>query len=72
MMAADHHTVWANTKALELGGILNGAPTDVGAEIVMGADGQANGVLLETSAFQYVVRHTNCLLYTSPSPRDRG
>ena len=58
MMAADHHTVWANTKALELGGILNGAPTDVGAEIVMGADGQANGVLLETSAFQYVVRHT--------------
>ena len=24
MMAADHHTVWANTAALELGGILHG------------------------------------------------
>ena len=58
MMAADHHTVWANTKALELGGILNGAETDVGAEIVMGNDGKANGVLLETSAFQPVVQHT--------------
>ncbi len=50
MMAADHHTVWANTPALELAGILNGGPTDPGAEIVMGADGQATGVLLETSA----------------------
>ena len=58
MMAADHHTVWANTKALELGGIFNGGQTDLGAEIVMGEDGFANGVLLETSAFQYVVRHT--------------
>jgi len=58
MMAADHHTVWANTKALELGGIVNGGKTDPGAEIVMGDDGFANGVLLETSAFQYVVQHT--------------
>ena len=58
MMAADHHTVWANTKALELAGILHGAETDPGAEIVMGPDGLANGVLLETSAFQAVVALT--------------
>jgi predicted amidohydrolase YtcJ len=58
MMAADHHTVWANTSALELAGILNGGATDPGSDIVMGADGLATGVLLETSAFQPVIRHT--------------
>ncbi len=58
MMAADHHTVWANTKALELGGILHGGETDPGAEIVMGDDGKATGLLLETSAFQPVIGHT--------------
>jgi len=58
MMAADHHTVWANTKALKLGGILNGGPTDPGAEIVMGTDGTASGLLLETSAFSHVIKHT--------------
>ena len=58
MMAADHHTVWANTAALELGGILHGGETDPGAEIVMGADGLATGLLLETSAFSPVVRQT--------------
>jgi predicted amidohydrolase YtcJ len=59
MMAADHHTVWANTAALELAGILHGGPTDPGAEIVMGTDAKATGVLLETSAFEPVVRHTD-------------
>lgn len=59
MMAADHHTVWANTPALKLAGILAGGPTDPGAEIVMGADGHATGVLLETSAFHPIMRHTD-------------
>jgi len=58
MMAADHHTVWANTAALELAGILKGGATDPGSEIVMAADGLATGVLLESSAFQPVIRHT--------------
>ncbi len=49
--APDHHTSWANTKALEMGGILHGRELNVGNEIVMGEDGLATGVLLEMEAF---------------------
>ena len=49
--APDHHTSWANTKALEMGGILHGRELNAGNEIVMGSDGLATGVLLEMEAF---------------------
>jgi predicted amidohydrolase YtcJ len=49
--APDHHTSWANTKALEMAGILHGRELNVGNEIVMGEDGLATGVLLEMEAF---------------------
>ena len=39
MAAPDHHTVWANTKALELAGVLRGKTLGRGNEIVMGEDG---------------------------------
>ena len=58
IMAADHHTVWANTKALEMAGILHGGPTGPDGEIVMGTEGTATGALLETSAFAHVLRFT--------------
>lgn len=58
IMAADHHTVWANTPALEMAGILHGGPTGPDGEIVMGPDGTATGALLETSAFAHVIRFT--------------
>jgi predicted amidohydrolase YtcJ len=48
--APDHHTAWANTKALELGGILKGRKLTPGHEIVMGADGLATGELREPQA----------------------
>lgn len=51
----DHHTVWANTLALKLAGILNGAETPRGHEVVMGADGTATGELLEFQAFAPVI-----------------
>ena len=51
MAAPDHHTMWANTKALELAGILHGAPLGPGNEIVMAADGLAEGELREGEAF---------------------
>jgi predicted amidohydrolase YtcJ len=54
MMAPDHHTVWANTKALEMAGILDGGPVPEGSEIVMGDDGRAAGELLEVGAFAHV------------------
>ena len=45
-----HHTVWANTRALEAGGLLHGASLTPGNEIVMG-DGLATGELREAAAF---------------------
>ncbi|MER8544622.1 amidohydrolase [Mesorhizobium sp. M0684] len=51
MSASDHHTMWANTKALKLAGILHGKQLGPGNEIVMGADGLAAGELREGEAF---------------------
>src|SRR5260221_2218492 len=58
MLSADHHTVWANTKALELAGVLHGAPVPTGSEIVMGSDGLASGELREPGAFRHVLALT--------------
>ncbi len=57
-MAADHHTVWANTKALELTGLLQGAAMPEGSEVVMGSDGMASGELREAGAFGPVMAQT--------------
>jgi predicted amidohydrolase YtcJ len=52
MMACfDHHTVWANTAALNVAGLLHGKALPPGNEIVMGADGLATGELKEIAAF---------------------
>lgn len=50
LYAPDHHTAWANTKALELSGILQGRALPPGHEIVMGPDGLATGELREPLA----------------------
>jgi len=51
MTAPDHHTMWANTKALEMAGLLHGRQLGPGNEIVMGEDGLAEGELRESEAF---------------------
>jgi predicted amidohydrolase YtcJ len=51
----DHHTMWANTKALERAGILHGKKLPVGNEVVMGSDGIATGELIEPAAFMPVL-----------------
>jgi predicted amidohydrolase YtcJ len=51
IIAPDHHTAWANTKALEFGGLLHGKQLGPGNEVVMGEDGLANGELREMEAF---------------------
>lgn len=56
IFAADHHTIWANTAALEMAGILHGGPVEAGAEIVMGPDGLATGELREPGAYAPVLR----------------
>jgi predicted amidohydrolase YtcJ len=61
MMAPDHHTVWANTAALQAAGILQGAEMPAGHVVVMGADGKATGELLEFEAFSPVLALTGDL-----------
>ncbi|HEV7251504.1 MAG TPA: amidohydrolase [Mesorhizobium sp.] len=51
MTAPDHHTVWANTMALEQAGLMRGKQLGPGNEIVMGEDGLAEGELREGEAF---------------------
>jgi predicted amidohydrolase YtcJ len=50
IVAPDAHTVWANTRALELAGLLHGGDVGVGSEVVMGEDGLATGELREWGA----------------------
>ena len=54
LIATDLHCAWANTKALELAGILHGADPGPGSEVVMGADGLATGELREFAAMNRV------------------
>ncbi|MCF8511984.1 MAG: amidohydrolase [Rhodobacteraceae bacterium] len=55
LWAPDHHTVWANTIALEKAGILHGAETQPGHIIVMAEDGTATGELREFGAYERVI-----------------
>lgn len=57
-MAADGHTVWANTKALELAGLLHGKAVAQGNEVVMGPDCLATGELREPDAYGPVIALT--------------
>jgi predicted amidohydrolase YtcJ len=61
MMSPDHHTVWANTAALQAAGLLHGAAMPAGHVVVMGADGLASGELLEFEAFSPVLALTGDL-----------
>ena len=50
----DHHTMWANTKALEMAGIMNGRNLPIGNEIVLDHNGIATGELREPAAYMLV------------------
>jgi predicted amidohydrolase YtcJ len=55
MMSPDHHTVWANTAALQAAGLLHGATMPAGHVVVMAPDGTAAGELREFEAFSPVL-----------------
>ncbi|MBK8022224.1 MAG: amidohydrolase [Chloroflexi bacterium] len=57
IMGYDHHTAWANTRALEIAGALHGAQTGPNSEILMADDGLATGELVEPAAYAVVLRH---------------
>ncbi|EBA07068.1 amidohydrolase [Sagittula stellata] len=54
MSSVDLHCGWANTRALELAGVLRGAEVEPGSEVVMGEDGLATGELREFAAMSFV------------------
>lgn len=58
LMAFDYHTMWVNTLALEMAGILHGGKTGPNSEIVMGPDGLASGELREPAAYGKVLALT--------------
>ncbi len=47
----DHHTVWANTKAIAAAGIMKGRDLPTGNEIVLDENGLATGELREPAAY---------------------
>jgi predicted amidohydrolase YtcJ len=55
LVAPDHHTMWANTAALQAAGLLHGRALRAGNEVVMGEDGLATGELREMEAFDPVL-----------------
>jgi len=54
IFAYDMHTAWANTKALEVAGVLRGRVVGSASEIVMAEDGTATGELRENEAMDPV------------------
>jgi predicted amidohydrolase YtcJ len=50
----DHHTMWANTKALEAADIMRGRQLPIGNEIVLDHNGIATGELREPAAYMLV------------------
>jgi predicted amidohydrolase YtcJ len=58
LFASDHHTMWANTRALEATGLLRGRATPPGTEVVLDADGLATGEMREFEAFAPVFQMT--------------
>jgi predicted amidohydrolase YtcJ len=58
LYAADHHTMWGNTAALKLAGLLHGRELSPGNEILMGKDGLAEGELREFEAFAPLIALT--------------
>jgi hypothetical protein len=57
LMAYDYHTVWVNTSALKIGGILNGYDPGPTGIVVMGDDNLATGELREAAAYRPVLEH---------------
>ena len=55
---SDHHTIWANTKALQAAGIMQGLELPTGNEIVLDENGLATGELREFAAFMPVLALT--------------
>lgn len=67
--ANDYHSCWLNTAALRLLGITRTTPDPLGGEISRDADGEPDGLLLETAATTHVWTHRDAT--STDQQRDR-
>ena len=57
LQAVDHHTIWVNSKALEIAGITAATADPDGGSIARNPDGSARGTLREPSAMDLIMKH---------------
>lgn len=57
LQAVDHHTIWVNSKALEIAGITRETADPYGGTIARNSDGSPRGTLREPLAMDLIVRH---------------
>ena len=55
--AVDHHTIWVNSKALEIAGINADTKNPDGGTIARRSDGSPKGTLREPIAFDLILKH---------------
>ena len=69
LFPTDYHALWANSAALQRGGVLRSTPEPPLGTIVRDGDGQPVGMLLEHGAMDLVQRHMPAVTRAS---RERG
>ena len=57
LQAVDHHTIWVNSKAIEVAGITAATVDPDGGTIARNPDGTARGTLREPSAMELIMKH---------------
>jgi len=57
LQAVDHHTIWVNSKAIEIAGISAETKDPDGGTIARNPDGTARGTLREPSAMDLIMKH---------------
>lgn len=57
LQAVDHHTIWVNSKTLEIAGITSATQDPDGGTIARNSDGTPRGTLREPSAMALVTSH---------------
>ncbi len=55
--ASDHHTIWVNSKALEIAKITRHTPDPAGGTIARNADGRPQGTFREPAAIGLITKH---------------
>jgi len=59
--AVDHHTIWVNSKALEIAGIHAGTENPSGGTIARRENGEPKGTLREPAAIDLILQHAPAL-----------